>query len=103
MKNKSAKQVLFVFMCVICYAVLIHAFSDWSWWAAFGVSSAIQTILGMLEELRTLRSELNQLKNYFSTSDAELVRVSALVTELEEKLSDLTTKHNELDEKIFCI
>lgn len=89
MKDKSAKQVLFALMCVIGYTVLIHAFSDWSWWAALSISGGIQTILGMREELRALRGELNQLNNYFSIADAELVRVSALTTEHADKFWDI--------------
>lgn len=102
MKGKSTKRIIFTFLCVIGSTVLIHAFSDLSWWAALGISSGVQTILALQDELRTLHHDLDQLDNYFSIADAELVRVSALATELEEKLGDLTIKYDELRAELVC-
>lgn len=103
MKEKNARQIIFVLMCVIGYAILIHAFSGVSWWAAFGIAGCIQTILVMQEEIRTLRAGLNHLDTCFSIADAELVRLSAVVSELEDKLGDLEIKHSELQGEVSCM
>ena len=101
MKDKSIKQILFALVCVAGYTVLIHAFSDTSWWVAFIIAGSIQTVMSMQSDIRTLRGELNHVATCFSIADAELVRVSALASELQDEGSDLRQKLAELESSIL--
>lgn len=89
MRGKTKNQVLVVLVCVIGYALVIRVFNDISWGKAIGFALLIQVFFEILKELQTLRAEMNHYSTCFAIADAELVRVSALTTDLEEELRDL--------------
>lgn len=103
MKDKRPKEVLFALACMVGVAVLIHIFGSFSWNNAFGIACGMLFIWNLQQELQVVRDELRALRSSFIIADAELVRVSALATELEDKLSDLTIKHSELEGKVLCM
>lgn len=71
-----------------------------SWWLAFFLGSSMANVAEIYRRTADINKRIVWNRNLFDISDAELVRVSALASSLEEESANLHSQFEEIKDRL---
>jgi hypothetical protein len=89
-------RVVFL-ISIITFYISLSYFTNENLWIKFFISFVISGLIKIYLDNLSLKNQIKYVDDKFEIADAELVRVSAIVTELEECIFDLKFKIREIE------